>query len=210
MINTKTYCSLATSGWDSRTRKICCNVDLPRFNNFSEMHRDASVKKLVSDLESGIKNERCRECWKFESIGATSMRQTFLQYQKTKQSYELESANKKIRHLVLSTGIKCNFACRTCGPNASSGHVKEYEDRTGKTYEEGSVPDTDMTLLKQDLSDVITIEVLGGEPFLNLEHLEIIKHIGTLPTAKNCQLNYTTNGSVSLRSNIFDNFKNFK
>ena len=210
MINTKTYCSLATSGWDSRTRKICCNVDLPRFNNFSEMHRDASVKKLVSDLESGIKNERCRECWKFESIGATSMRQTFLKYQKTKQSYELESANKKIRHLVLSTGIKCNFACRTCGPNASSGHVKEYEDRTGKTYEEGSVPDTDMTLLKQDLSDVITIEVLGGEPFLNLEHLEIIKHIGTLPTAKNCQLNYTTNGSVRLRSNIFDNFKNFK
>ena len=69
---------------------------------------------------------------------------------------------------------------------------------------------TDLSYINEDLSHVRTIEVLGGEPFINIEHLQIIEKISKLPTAKQCSLSYITNGSVKLRPTISNLFKNFK
>ena len=51
MIEQSTYCSLATSGWDDRSKKMCCLVDLPFYKNHTEMHKDQTVKNLVNDLK---------------------------------------------------------------------------------------------------------------------------------------------------------------
>ena len=56
-----TYCSLATSGWDDRSKKMCCLVDLPLYKNYTEMHEDQKVKDLLSDLSNGKKNDACKE-----------------------------------------------------------------------------------------------------------------------------------------------------
>ena len=203
-----TYCSLATSAWDDGSKSVCCFADLPRYKNFEEMHRSSQMQSLKQDLANGIKNPICKVCWDTEESGLLSMRQQSLKNegkQKTVDDIKQEIVENKLKYLNFNTGTKCNFACRTCGPWSSTGHSKEWEARYGEKFETESFNIDD--ILDQDLSHVKNIEVLGGEPFVNLEHLKIIEKI------KNSDpywLTYTTNGSVRLRQDILDRFKHFK
>ena len=201
---------MSTSGWDSRTKKMCCWAKLPEYKNYQEMHKDQVVKDLLQDLMSGVRNPICNGCWEMEDVNAISMRQQRLQ-NKTEEVLQDEIANNKIKHLVIDSGTQCNFACRTCGPWSSTGHYKEWETRTGKAWNENKIVSTDVeSLLKQDLSAVESVEVLGGEPFTNLDHLQVIKKINGSETSANCSLSYSTNGSVKLRPEILDTFDKFR
>ncbi len=201
---------MATSGWDSRNKKMCCWANLPEYENYQQMHEDKVVKALLDDLKFGVKNPICKDCWKMEDVDAISMRQQRLRH-KTQDVIQNEIANKKIKHLVIDSGTQCNFACRTCGPWASTGHYKEWETRTGEPFNNNKIVSTDVqSLLEQDLSAVESVEVLGGEPFTNLDHLQIIKKINKSSASPNCSLSYSTNGSVKLRPEILDTFDKFQ
>ena len=208
MIEQSTYCSLATSGWDDRSKKMCCLVDLPKYKNFTEMHKDKKVSNLLTDLESGKKNNACKECWNLESNGIVSMRQQSLKNEGGSKSLEMleqEALHKKLKYLVLDSGLQCNFACRTCGPHSSTGHTKEWIAKTGKEWQQR--PISFDAIVSEDLSSLTNIEVLGGEPFVNLNHLQIVDKV---KDNKLYWLTYTTNGSVKLNKEIYDRFKNFK
>ena len=208
IVEQSTYCSLSTSAWDDRNKKMCCFANLPKYKNYKEMHNDNTVKQLVNDLQNGIRSPTCKTCWTMEDDGIFSMRQQSLQNEglpKTNDFLQQELQDKKLKYLILDSGIQCNFACRTCGPWSSTGHHKEWAEKNGRAWKTDNV---DLEgLLKQDLSNVKNIEVLGGEPFTNLDHLKVIDKL------KNSQpywLTYTTNGSVRLRKEILDKFTNFK
>ena len=208
MIEQSTHCSLATSGWDDRSKKMCCLANLPLYKNYSTMHKDKRVQQLVNDLSTGIKNPICNQCWKLEDNGIVSMRQHSLKNEgapKQKDILKKEVDEKKLKYLILDSGLQCNFACRTCGPHSSTGHLKEWLARTGKEWNQRPV--NFEAVLEEDLSYVKNVEVLGGEPFVNLNHLDIIDKI------KNNEpywLTYTTNGSVKLQREIYDKFFYFK
>jgi sulfatase maturation enzyme AslB (radical SAM superfamily) len=174
------------------------------------MHKDQVVKDLLEDLVSGVRNPICNGCWQMEDVNTMSMRQQRLK-NKTEEVLQTEIKNNKIKHLVIDSGTQCNFACRTCGPWSSTGHYKEWETRTGKPFNENKIISTDVnSLLELDLSTVESVEVLGGEPFTNLEHLEVIKKINESNASAKCSLSYSTNGSVKLRPEILDTFNKFQ
>jgi MoaA/NifB/PqqE/SkfB family radical SAM enzyme len=204
----QTHCSLAICGWDDRSKKMCCFAKLPRYENYTEMHEDVKVKSLIDDLSTGVKNAICNTCWSAEERGEFSMRQQSLQNEgsiKKEEVLEQEHNDRKLKYLVIDSGIQCNLACRTCGPYSSTAHVKEWEIKNKKEYIKKL--SYSIRLLDQDLSHVKTIEVLGGEPFLNLEHLQIldkVKHNSPY------WLTYTTNGTVRLRNEILEKFSAFK
>tara|TARA_R110000803_G_scaffold177967_2_gene240396 strand:- start:354 stop:1430 length:1077 start_codon:yes stop_codon:yes gene_type:complete len=201
---------MATSGWDSRSKKMCCWANIPEYNTYHEMHKDETVKNLLKDLEAGVKNPICNDCWKMEDVNTTSMRQQRLE-NKTEEVLQKETEDNKIKHLVIDSGSQCNFACRTCGPWSSTGHYKEWETRTGNAWNENKIKATDVqSLLEQDISTVESVEVLGGEPFTNLDHLQVIKKINESSASANCSLSYSTNGSVKLRPEILNTFNKFK
>ena len=207
MINQSTYCSFSTSGWDDRNKRMCCFAKLPRYKDHKKMHQDKEVKKLVSDLTDGVRNPICNACWKAEDSGSFSMRQQSLvnEGSKKSQSYiDTEASEKKLKYLIVDTGTQCNFACRTCGPWSSTGHAKEWIAKHGEKWFAHKIDYND--LLQQDLSNVKTVELLGGEPFINLEHLQIVDAV---QENSPYWLTYTTNGSVKLRKEILDRFKQF-
>jgi molybdenum cofactor biosynthesis enzyme MoaA len=208
MIEQSTYCSLATSGWDDRSKRTCCLANLPSYKNFSEMHQDEKVKNLVRDLSTGKRNPICNECWKLEDNNIFSMRQQSLQNEglaKSREALENELHDKKLKYIVLDSGQQCNFACRTCGPYSSTGHNKEYLAKTGKEWK-ARVTNFE-AILDEDLGAVKTVEVLGGEPFLNLDHLDIIDKV---KNSRPYWLTYTTNASVKIQKEIYNRFSYFK
>ncbi len=65
---------MATSGWDSRTKKMCCWATLPEYKSYQEMHKDQVVKDLLEDLVSGVRNPICNGFWQLEDVNTMSMR----------------------------------------------------------------------------------------------------------------------------------------
>jgi MoaA/NifB/PqqE/SkfB family radical SAM enzyme len=214
--NVDTHCSLAFSGFDTRAKSTCCWAKLSSAPaTFDELKNLEEIKNLQQDLINGVKNSLCQQCWSDESLGLRSMRQGFLP--KSTDGIQLEIQEKKLKYLTIDSGNVCNLACRTCGPGSISSFFKEYEVKKLKfpyhnnyqnlTY----VKKTDVDyLIAEDFSQIEIINILGGEPFQNLEHLQILETIIKQGYAKNCTLSYVTNGTVNLPNKIKNILYQFK
>ena len=210
--NISTYCPLAFTGFDTRAKSACCWAKIPETpRSFKELQDTITIKNLQQDLLNGVKNPTCRACWHQEETGIVSMRQHFLGIDK---AIEQEIVDKKLKHLVIDSGNVCNLACRTCGPISSSSYFKETNAKNikfGRKEQILTVKKTDLEYLRsEDYSSIASISVLGGEPFQNLEHLEILELIIEQGYAANCKLFYCTNGTIKLPKRIKDIFSNFK
>lgn len=216
-VDLKTYCSLPFSGFDSRVGHVCCwtaSVDqYNRFSDFSQCVNSDIVKKLQQDLITGIKNPLCKTCWGYEDVGVTSLRQTYLQ-NKTEPEINLEISNQLLKYLVLDSGNVCNLSCRTCWPDSSSSLIKEFQVKAQKNlkiyHSQGKIRHVNLELLKkQNFNSIETISVLGGEPFQNLDHLDLLEHIIALGRSGQCKLYYSTNGTVPMNNRFKEIFSKF-
>jgi MoaA/NifB/PqqE/SkfB family radical SAM enzyme len=213
----RTYCPLAFTGFDTRSKSACCWARIsekPR--SFKELQDTITIKNLQTDLLNGVKNPTCNACWQQEETGVISMRQHFMRqhFLDIDKAIEQEIVDKKLKHLVIDSGNVCNLACRTCGSHSSSSHFKESNAKDikfGRKEQILTVKKTDLEYLKsEDYSSINTISVLGGEPFQNLEHLEILDIIVKQGYASNCKLYYCTNGTIKLPKRVKDIFCNFR
>lgn len=209
-INNKTYCSLAFAGFDNRAKSVCCFTKFnKKYNSFTEIQNSQELKTLQNDLLNGVKNKICGKCWDWEEYGATSMRSNFI-LGKPNEDLKNEVQNKKLKHLVINSGNVCNLSCRTCNPESSTGWFKESNARGIETFNKKDIVKTDIeALMNEDYSQLRSVEILGGEPFMNLEHLKIIKRIIDSGNAKKCNLSYTTNGTHKPSPLILNYFKQF-
>jgi sulfatase maturation enzyme AslB (radical SAM superfamily) len=219
MINRDTYCPLPFSGFDTRVKSMCCWNTSQQFETREEMLAAPAVKQLQQDLVNGVKNDSCSACWRQESIGHESMRvQFFKKYPDADLEYpeediEYEIANRPLKYLVIDSGNVCNLACRTCGPSSSTGFYKEIEVRPKhiRRYVKLDIKVTPVDyLLSENLSHVRSISILGGEPFLNLNHLAVLQAIINQGNAGNCVLEYSTNGTVRPPQKLLEYFKHFR
>lgn len=208
-----TYCSVAFGGYDSRARSICCWANTKnKYNSFTEVSSSNEIKQLRHDLLNGVKNSICKSCWDQEDLGIRSMRimhTSMVDSDRIKNEIE----NQKLSNLTIDSGNVCNLQCRTCNPLSSSSHIKEAMFKAIKT---GSAPDIPVItetninqLLQEDFSNINLVNVLGGEPFLNLDHLTILEEIIRVRASSQCVISYTTNGTVVIPERLKKILKEF-
>lgn len=232
MRNLSTYCSNAFGGLDNWKNSICCEIELfpsqsldrVHYASFDEIINHPLTKEIADALSNGIRHPKCNDCWRKEDNGLNSLRTFSLPFVHTGERFEIDKEivedeinDKKIRRLVIHSGSMCNLACRTCGPWLSSGWWKEANYRTDNKESKFHMYPPDhlknlhiKKILNEDLSKVRIIQILGGEPFLNLDHLAVIDKIINDGNSKKCELNYVTNGTVTPPKILLENAKHFK
>lgn len=208
--NPDTYCWYAFSGYDSN-HKWCCCVGMGDLQNFQQLNQSPRIQEIREDLKNGIKHPDCWRCWRPESIGEPSTRNVSLKWIKE----TMPNGNyydPKLRALWLDSGTVCNLACRTCGPMWSSTHYREHKDRYGR--EEAKyfkIQKTDLPyLLTEDYSEIYHVYVIGGEPFLNLDHLAVLEKIANDGYSQNCCVTYLTNGTHPIPQRLLSLIPKFK
>ena len=129
---------------------------------------------------------------------------------------EIDTDKIPLNYLDLRLGNKCNLACRSCGPTESSLWLKNYsKEQTSipwygvKEYNlkhnKGKVTlDTDefnwaynTNFLEQILDnskDINRFYFTGGEPTINIPHIEFLEKLVEKGIAKNIYLEYNSNG----------------
>lgn len=193
----ETYCWYAFSAYDSSHKWCCCNGGMSDYQNFQALNNSIEIQEIRHALKNGQRHPNCSLCWIPEDTGGISTRlvgnQIHVNTMKPGTWYD-----PKLRYLWLDSGSICNLSCRTCSSDWSSTHYREYRDRYGTTPITPIRKTAVDNLLYEDYSSLRGITVIGGEPFLNLEHLAVLEKIASYENSKNVKVLYHTNGTVPI------------
>lgn len=211
-MNKKNFCIspwIHLHTWPNDQVYPCCMTPMEypvgnlKDNTLKELWNSDKIKELRLQFLKDERPKSCQRCFEMEDMGQRSVRQ------KLNQDYK--------RHILKSLSTKddgtfddfnlvywdfrfsniCNFRCRTCGPQLSSGW---YED-TKKLW--GRLP-PDVKIVKETAETWEQIEPLfdiveeiyfaGGEPLIMEEHYRILKRLDEMKRY-DVRLRYNTNFS---------------
>lgn len=164
-------------------------------------------KKIIDNLNNGIKVPECSSCWKEEESGKESKRiRDNKTYEDRALSYEMLPVV-----LDLSMGNLCNIKCRICGPNHSSPWMIEeaklvspsnpkwfLEDKKWIPFKESFDENNDFVWkdIENLLSNAERLDFAGGEPFYIDKHWNIVKLCVENGYSKKQHIHYNTNGTI--------------
>lgn len=211
--------------------RVCCNstpsVNLILRDNNKPYHildsdldnfwNSKTLKNLRSQFLNNEKPDICHQCFREESLGMQSPRQSW--NEKWMFNYEKTDTPKQIiKYIDIRLGNLCNLRCRMCNPYASNQWVDEWgligeplDDKTKIRLYKMEWPNDDKVsenLLK--FADTIDqIYLTGGEPTLATSQYTLFDKLIELGVAKNISLKYNTN-CTNLPKKMTDYWEHFK
>lgn len=207
--NTSTYCpELWSRAYISQQNnqfayKPCCyfrpdNDDTIKdfsniYNELNNKHQTYRIKSLNGDKISG-----CDYCYNLEKSIATSPR--------LKAIENYQDSIQLISHIDLNLGNLCNLSCAICGPFNSSSWVPIAEQGWTKVdavfkYRPHDRPQIDDPKL---FSQLKTVQLQGGEVFLEDGYQKFFENLGKYRTYKDLSIMIFTNGTVIPKQKFVD------
>jgi len=162
-----------------------------RFEDLTPLERWNSneLNDLRHEFIKGNKPDACYRCWAEEDAGKQSLRQRQLEYFPNDYKDFIKTGDwlQGPRTAVFKVSNVCNLACRSCGPHDSNMFAKEGEHYK-QQYNLGDRPSTGNRFFVRkspehvNMSEFLPIshnlkklDFFGGEPFLNVSHLELLE-----------------------------------
>ena len=178
--------------WPNGNVYPCCMTSMEdtvgnlKENSLEEIWNSTKMKQLRQDFIADKRPKSCKRCFEVEDAGQTSMRnmlnETFNNHLHKEHDTEADGTYKNfsIPYWDFRFSNICNFRCRTCGPQLSTGW---FED-TKKIW--GSLPEDALPIReKKDtweeiepmFDSVEEIYFAGGEPLIMEQHYRILQRL---------------------------------
>tara|TARA_B110000858_G_scaffold124258_1_gene141697 strand:+ start:1253 stop:2500 length:1248 start_codon:yes stop_codon:yes gene_type:complete len=215
--------------------QLCCEAlwtggsektKIKDINSVQEWFDGDYLTDVRKKMHNGIMLPECGVCYKREKVYGQSSRtfvnEKYFDSNTDKDEYSIKKVDLKI-------GNKCNLKCKMCFPYASSELWKEWKDlgwnttdkdpnkETSWKYYDGYFEEdyswpkdkSNMDKIKDAVIKCKLVHVTGGEPMLNPEFFDLLKHCIETDTAKDIILDVTTN-ATKIHPRFFDLAKQFK
>ena len=170
----KSFCILPFIATNNFNRHCCW---MPKFDQYPDFYTDKNSLKIRKQMLNGEKTELCEQCYNVENYGTVSKRQIYTRdwtYQLNLKSYsDAEKYTKLIRYEVF-LGNYCNLMCRMCHPSASNLIDNEYNKLGLSQKKLGIIKNNQFE--KIDLDSIQQLLVTGGEPSINQDFYNFLKH----------------------------------
>ena len=177
----------------------CC-----RFEDSNFIEKTSPKAYFYSDKLAAVRTQMlegkqltgCRKCYQEEELGRKSMRQIanedYLQYDIPK--------NTPIKFIEISFDNLCNMACVPCATMDSSKwneyvDIINYDNAFGGRLAECKNIDTILDFSPVDYQSTIKVNLLGGEPFLNVKNIDFLEKFNLQ------NIIFTTNTNCSIIPN---------
>lgn len=180
---------------------------------------DSSLFNGMRDaFDSGKQHPACATCWRQESVSGVSPRRAYTERQRNTGG--IGDRPNSPRSMQWSFSNTCNYACRTCNLQYSTGWLREtrlLKDQgnaeANKQYAQWSKSPWDQTRLDEimpHLDHIQHLELFGGETLLSAKMPELLQSLITHNRAQHIELVLTTNGSVAPRKQLVDLLSQFR
>lgn len=194
----------------------CCAWEGNYFGNL----KNTPIKEIIEGTEwEELKRKFINQQWpeecltcknREEKTGGRSVRRVYFE---TNKNFELEGLENKITFIELNSSNQCNYACSHCNPSFSTSWLKYWNKEKSEFKRIGAsspltdekfitfkahLPDPSLVIQQLsclDLSHLETLQLKGGEPFLNNDALEFLKFLDEKDLIKQIRVRIVTNGS---------------
>ena len=173
--------------------------------------------QIRSAFDRGERHPACVTCWRQESVGQTSPRAHYTKRQLN--STGIDNQPTQPQSMQWSFSNTCNFACRTCNLEYSTGWLRETraladqgDDTSADLVAQFAKSPWDQTRMEEivpHLDSVTHLELFGGETLLSARMPQLLQLIINRGLAPQITLKLTTNGSVSPTPQLIDQFTQF-
>lgn len=197
--------------YQTKDDPVNINLDALKNNGIEEMNSDY-LKKLRQDMLSGVKRPECQKCFvqeqNSELTDRTSLRKflnwRFDPYVQENYSSDFES----VRYIEMSLDNICNLQCKMCDSKFSSKlqlRDKFLEDDVFKKLEPNFSKFDNI-----DLSNLVYIKLLGGEPFISPNFIKFLEYIEARSDPTKIKLEIATNGTTVPSQKIVDKLNKYE
>lgn len=194
----------------------CCRFkqsEAVPFENYDEAFR-----QLRQDMLDGKKDPRCRKCWEEEASGRPSMRTAANEFHDLESKKELLTDKfMKPVHIEFSLDNTCNLQCRMCSSQFSSKLLKRdqwlVKNHDHLDFHVAKVQKSRYETLKDlkiDWSELKSIKLLGGEPFLSPNFLDFLYFLDMRTNISQISLQIVTNCTMKMSEEVAEILNEFK
>ena len=213
LYNSKVFCMMPwihTHVWPSGKAFPCCMSDSTveygnlNDNSLEEIWNNEKYRQLRKNMINDDETKECSRCYEMEKSNIFTLRKMVNKHyiehwdrvETTQEDGTVEELN--MGYMDIRVSNICNFKCRTCGPELSSGW---YEDHI-KLYSQPLNPRimniaNNEKFWKELQPLLLTVEEAcwaGGEPIITEEHYKVLD-FWIENKMKDVRLRYTTNFS---------------
>lgn len=197
--------------YQAKDDPVNVNLDALKANGISEMNNDY-LKNLRQDMLDGVKRPECTKCFVQEQNNELTDRASlrrflnwrFSSYLKDNYTNEFDS----VRYIEMSLDNICNLQCKMCDSKFSSKlqlRDKFLEEDVFKKLE----PSFDK-FDSVDLSNLVYIKLLGGEPFISPNFIKFLDYIEKRADPSKIKLEIATNGTTIPNKKIIDKLNKYE
>lgn len=201
--------------------QLCCEaqwlgteekVSIKDLDNIDEWFNGEYLNSVRDSMLRGERIKECEFCYKNEELHGGSRRTV------TNSRYfssHTDFTEKSMKKIDIKFGNNCNLRCKMCFPYASSELWKEWDKLGWNTKDKDPNSDTswkyydgyfeedyrwpkdqsNMEKIKQVVAHSTILHVTGGEPMINPEFIQLLKHCIDTGIAANIKLEMTTNAT---------------
>lgn len=207
-LDTRTYNDLNDPVSGDVAVKSCCRTN-DRGISFTQLESNRNNPEYNFD---NLKNTLCSRCHNDEQVHGESMRTRAIDIKK-RIGVDPE---RKIRFLQFTFSNFCNFKCKYCSPSQSTswnddvdiseGMMKVFMDKS-ETF---SMEDKMLQLLENvDLSELKSLGVTGGEPFMTRKFQDLMELINRKANPEKMFFWLNTNASIFPKQKMIDLLSQF-
>jgi MoaA/NifB/PqqE/SkfB family radical SAM enzyme len=198
------------------TIRPCCRFPTQEAVDMSDYEN--AFRQLREDMLAGKVDSRCSKCFEEEAAGNPSMRTAANEFHglEFKKEY-LTSDFRKLTHIELSLDNTCNLQCRMCSSQFSSKLLKRdkfltlfHEDLDFHVAKVQKSRYETLKDLKVDWSELRSVKLLGGEPFLSPNFLDFLYFLDMRTDISQVQLEIVTNCTTPMTDEMAEILNEFK
>lgn len=185
-------------------------------------HPDLNAMRL--EWAQGKVPDPCQKCINEERANKQSLRQRTLSWYPNAYQDQILTGRWQQGPLAISTKVSnvCNIACRSCAGwdtnkyRAEGEHyLKVYGTKHPNTPGNRFIPrlaprHTDYRGFFDLLGNLIKLEFFGGEPLLNLTHIDLLEHLVEIGRSKHVTIFYSTNCTQPVHPRLLKVWPKFK
>jgi sulfatase maturation enzyme AslB (radical SAM superfamily) len=179
---------------------------------YTDFDTNPGSVKMRQQMLAGEKTDLCQKCYRYEQFGADSPRQGLTRdwvYRLNLKSYADVVKNTRLVSYEIFLGNYCNLQCRMCDPASSSLIDSEYAELGLSTEKFGIVKHNYLDTV--NLDTVQQLNVTGGEPSINQEFYNFLKHCIQV-NKTDFEIHMNTNGVALTKEflSLIQQFRNVK
>jgi hypothetical protein len=203
--------------------KVCCDaVESITANSLKEAMDGRFTEPYWENLKQNFRDDEwptaCRKCETDELRQKESHRQVAIrtfELENEEQVFETLGNKPPVLQLDVRPNNKCNLMCRMCTP-VDSSLIAEHAGESQTLVElygerdiaDGMEPPTFTVPPKEYLTGITNIRMLGGEPTLDENCLELLDRMIELGKGDEVHISITTNGT-NARKSFLERIKHF-